>query len=228
MATISAKKREGKGKYKAFDLRKAGFIPGVVYGKGIADNINVTLNLKDFVTFLKNGERIADLDVDGSVRKVLIKAVQHGTYDHEILHVDFRAVRDDEVVEVEMQIELVGEAAGVKVGGMLEQNLHQVTVRCLPKDMPEKVVVDVASLDMGDIIYADQLPKLAGVAYILHGNPAVVSCHHPAGEEKTAAPEGEVPTAPEVIGTRNRTSLSTDAGPSTASGALPPSRITRL
>lgn len=203
MATLNAKKREGKGKYKAFNLRKTGGIPGVIYGKGMADNISVSVDLKEFLHLLKTGERILDLSVDGAVSKVLVKAVQHGTYDHEILHVDFRAIRDDEVVEVELQIEIVGEAAGTKVGGMVEQNLHQIHVRCLPKDMPERIDVDITDLKLGGILYVEDLPKLPGVAYVFHGNPAVVSCHQPAGEEAPVE-EGEAPTAPEVIGEKER------------------------
>lgn len=203
MATLKAEKREGTGKYKAFDLRKTGAIPAVVYGKGIADNLKVSVNLKEFEQVLKTGEHIVDLDIDGGVRKVLIKMVQHGTYDHEILHVDFRAIREDEVVEIEMLIELTGEAAGTKVGGMVEHNLHQIHIRCLPKDMPEKIEIDISGLNVGHIIYAEDLPKLPGVTYVVHGNPAVVSCHMPAGDEAPAESE-EAPTAPEVIGEKER------------------------
>lgn len=203
MANLKAKKREGKGKYSAFNLRKAGQMPGVVYGKGMADNINVTVDLKEFLHLLKVGDRIVDLDIDGSVRKVLVKAVQHGTYDHEVLHVDFRAISDTEVIEVELQIELAGEAEGSKVGGMIEHNLHQILVRCLPKDMPENIVVNIEKMKLGSIIYAEDLPKIAGVSYVFHGNPAVVSCHQPAGEEAVAE-EDVAQAAPEVIGEKER------------------------
>ena len=204
MATLKAMKREGKGKYKAFELRKAGRIPAVIYGKSLKDNINVSLVLKEFLPILKSGDRIVDLDVDGSSSHVLIKAVQHGTYDHEILHADFRAISKDEPIEVEMEIELTGEAAGVGAGGMLEQNLHHILIRCLPGKLPEKVVVDVTAMNLGDIIYVQDLPKLDGVEYMLHGNPAVVSCHQPKGEEEAAPADEEAPSAPEVIGEKER------------------------
>lgn len=204
MAVLKVNKREGRGKYKAFEMRKAGFIPGVVYGKGMAENTSVAINLKDFLGLLKTGERIVDLDIDGSVAKVLIKAVQHGTYDHEILHADFRAISENEVIETVLPIEMKGEAPGAAVGGLVEQDLHQVTVRCLPRDMPEAIVVDIGGLQLGDILYADDLPKLPGVAYILHGNPAVAACHAPVAEKVEAAAEGGAPAAPEVIGEKER------------------------
>ena len=209
MASFNVSKREGKGKYKAFELRKAGMIPGVVYGKGIKDNVNVSVNLKEFLALLKTGDRILDLVIDGSPMQALIKAVQHGTYDHEILHVDFRAVSANEVIEIELEIEVAGEAPGIAAGGMLEQNLHHVSARCLPKDLPEKVVVDVSALNIGDILYVEDLPKIAGVEYLFHGNPAVVSCHQPRGEEASSEESGEQ-TAPEVIGEKEREAKSKD------------------
>ena len=204
MAKLTVEKREGTGKYKAFDLRKAGKIPGVIYGKSLKENVNVAIVLKEFMQVLKGGDRLVDLDVSGSPMRVLLKAVQHGTFDHEILHADFRAISDNEVIEVVLDIELGGvdEAPGVREGGMIEHNLHQVSARCLPKNLPEKIVIDCSGLKMGDILYAKDLPKLDGVEYVFHGNPAAVSCHHPAGEE--AAAEGDAATAPEVIGEKER------------------------
>lgn len=205
MANLKVEKREGKGKYRAFEIRKAGKIPGVVYGKSLKENINITVVLKEFLALLKAGDRLIDLDVGGQVINVLLMAVQHGTYDHEILHADFRAVSANEVIDVVLDIELEGgeESPGVREGGMIEHNLHQVNARCLPKDLPEKIVVDVSGMKIGDILYAEDLPKLPGVEYVVHGNPSVASCHQPStGEEEEA--EGEAPTAPEVIGEKER------------------------
>lgn len=203
MASLKAEKREGKGKYVSFALRKEGRLPGVIYGKGMDKNVNVSVDLKDFLQLLKAGDRIIDLQLGGSSRHVLIKAVQHGTYDHEILHVDFRAISENETIDVELEIELKGDAAGTAVGGLVEQNLYHIHARCLPRDLPEKVILDITNLKFDQIIYVEDLPKLPGVEYIYHGNSAVVSCHPPRGE--TAAEEGgEVHTAPEVIGEKER------------------------
>ncbi len=206
MAILKVEKREGAGKYHSFKLRKAGNIPGIVYGKGIQDNLNIALNLKEFLAIIKAGDRLVDLDFGSNKMRVLLKAVQHGTYDHEILHADFRAISENEILEVSLEIVLTGEAPGLQVGGMLEQNLHQITAKCLPKDLPERVAVDVSGLNLGDILYVADLPKLNGVEYVQHGNPAVVSCHAPreAAPAAEAAGEGETPTAPEVIGEKER------------------------
>ncbi|MCL2001193.1 MAG: 50S ribosomal protein L25 [Planctomycetes bacterium] len=211
MATLKVEKREGKGKYQAFAIRKAGGIPGVVYGRSLKENLNVSVNRKDFLTIVKTGERIIDLDVSGAPIRVLIKAVQHGTYDHDILHADFRVISADEVIEITLEIRLQGDAPGIAVGGMLEQNLHRISARCLPKDLPEKVILDVGAVKIGDILYARDLPQLPGVEYLYHGNPAVVSCHHPRGEEPSApAADSEEPAAPEVIGEKEREAKAKD------------------
>jgi large subunit ribosomal protein L25 len=165
--------------------------------------------LKEFLQLLKAGDRVFDLDVEGKPMHVLLKAVQHGTYDHEILHADFRAISDDEEVEITLGIELHGDAPGVAAGGMLEQNLHQVVVRCQPRNMPEKIMADVSAMNMGDILFVADLPRLAGVRYMAHGNPAVVSCHAPRGEEEAAKPE-DAPSAPEVIGEKEREAKAKD------------------
>lgn len=203
VATLKAVKREGKGKYVAFDLRRKGRIPGIVYGKELKENLAISLDLKEFLQLLKAGDRIVSLEIDGAPTQVLIKAVQHGTYDHEVLHADFRAISATDVIEVELEIQLDGEAPGLKVGGMLEQNLHSILARCLPKDLPEKVLVDVSALNIGDILFADDLPRPKGVEFLHHGNPAVVSCHTPRAAEEAPA-EGEEATAPEVIGEKER------------------------
>ncbi len=204
MASLKASKREGKGKYVAFNLRKEGRIPGVVYGKTLKENINVSVNLKEMLAVLKAGARILDLDIDGSVSHVLVKAVQHGTYDHEVLHADFRAISETEVIEVELAVELKGDAPGVAVGGMLEQNLHHIGARCLPKNLPEKVLVDVSAMNLGDVIYAREMAAIPGVEFIFHGNPAVVSCHHPKAAAEPEPAAAEAPAAPEVIGEKER------------------------
>lgn len=202
MATLKVEKRTGSGKYKAFDLRKTGFIPGVIYGKGMT-NESIIISLKEFAILLHKGERIIDLDVDGTQRKVIIKDVQHGVYDKDILHADFRAIREDETIDVTVMVELTGEAPGIAAGGMLEQNMHEVEVRCLPKNLPDRILVDVSSLQMGDVAYSDVLPKLDGVQYLIHGNASVVSCHHPARAE-AAADASDAPAIPEVIGEKER------------------------
>ncbi len=209
MAQLKVEKREGTGKYAAFDLRKRGFIPGVVYGKE-RENINVTVPLHEFEHLLHQGERLLDLDIDGQMQSVIIKDVQHGVFDHEILHADFRMISATDELNVEIDIAIDGQAIGVEHGGVLDQNLFSVEITCLPKDLPDHVVVNVSDLDVNDVLYVSDLPKLPGVTYQTPEETAIVSVTAPVSEpepeEEEAALEGEEGEAaePEVIGEKER------------------------
>jgi large subunit ribosomal protein L25 len=210
--------REGTGKYVAFDLRKRGYIPGVVYGKG-RENINVTVPLHDFEQLLHQGERLLDLEIGGETQSVIVKDVQHGVFDHEILHADFRMISATDELNVEIDISIDGQAIGVEHGGVLDQNLFAVEITCLPKDLPDHVVVNVSDLDVNDVLYVKDLPALPGVTYQTPEETAVVSVTAPAAEpepeEAEEAPlEGEEGEAaePEVIGEKEREEKEQEGG----------------
>lgn len=200
MATLNVEKREKTGKYDAFNLRKNGRVPAVVYGKGLDKPLDVSMTLKDLQALLKTGEHMLDLAVAGDApRKVVVKDVQHGTYDADLLHVDFRVIDENEAIQVDIPVEIHGEAAGAREGGILELETMIVTVRSLPKHLPNVIRVDVSKLGIGDMIYIDELPALEGVSYVYHGRPTIVSCRHPQREDEAAAESEGGPTQPEVM-----------------------------
>lgn len=199
MATLHVKTRATCGKYDAFNQRKAGRLPAVVYGKGLDANKAVSVALKDFQALLKSGEHLLDLVVDGGAPlKVVLKAVQHGTYDADLLHADFRVIDENEIIQIEVPIELHGEAVGTREGGVIDQETPMIHVRAMPKDLPDHIRLDISALKVGGIIYADQLPTLTGVTYVYHGHPAVVSCRHPQRPGESDNAEAS-PTQPEVM-----------------------------
>lgn len=201
MATLKVEKRDKTGKYAAFNMRKEGYIPGVVYGKSLENNLNVRIPLKEFQHLLHEGDRIIDLEMDGQSMHTLLKDVQHGTFDHEIMHADFRAVSETDTINVELQIELKGDAKGLEAGGMIDQNLFSVEIECLPRNLPNHVTVDVSKLNIGDVISVADLPKLEGVTYMTDAELPVVSCNLPdQADEETEEGEEAVATEPEVIG----------------------------
>lgn len=209
MANLTVKKREGTGKYVAFNLRKNGEIPGVLYGKEV-ENVNLAVPLKPFNHLLHEGERIVELDIEGTEQMALIKDVQHGTFDHEILHADFRAIDATTTLNVEINIELTGEAKGLEEGGVMAQNTFSVEVECLPHQLPDNIEVDVSDMTIGDTIYVSDLPKLEGVTYMTDPELAVVSCTTPMAEEPEEGEEEAADAAegaaaePEVIGEKER------------------------
>lgn len=191
MAVLKAEKREGVGKYVAFDMRKEGMIPAVYYGKGV-ENINLSVNEKELGILVKSGERIVDLDIAGETKKAILKAVQHETIGDGLLHADFRAIDENTALHVEVAVELVGEAKGTKLGGVVEQDLHMVGVECIPAKLPEFIKVDVTELDMNAVWYVKDLPAIDGVTYTTQEDVAVVSCHGKAEvEEEEESEESE-------------------------------------
>lgn len=186
--TLKAEKREKTGKYVAFDLRKAGKIPAVVYGKGLETNINLTLNQKEFKQVLASGSRLIDLDVAGHKQMAVVKAVQHETIGKNILHVDFRAVDANTTLHLDVEIVLKGDAAGVQEGGIIEQNLHMITLECLPKDLPASIELDISGLKIGGVILVKDIPALSGVKFVTHEDVPVVSCNYKSEDKPAAAP----------------------------------------
>lgn len=189
MATLSVEKREGAGKYVAFNMRKEGFIPGVIYGRELAENINIKVPLKEFMQVVHAGERVIDLDVAGEKKHAMIQDVQHGTFAHEILHADFRAVSDKDSIRVVVPLELVGDAAGAATGGHVEQSYYEVEIDCTVGNLPEKIELDISGLELDQVLFVKDLPKLDGVKIRTTGDIPVVSCHMPAAEVEPA--EGE-------------------------------------
>lgn len=192
--TLKAEKREKTGKYVAFDLRKAGKIPAVVYGKGLESNINLTLDQKEFKQVLASGSRLIDLDVAGHKQMAVVKAVQHETIGKNILHADFRAVDANTTLHLDVEVVLKGDAVGVQEGGIIEQNLHMITLECLPKDLPASIELDISGLKIGGVLLVKDIPALSGVKFVTHEDVPVVSCNYKS-EDKPAAAAAAEPAA---------------------------------
>ncbi len=205
MATVlKVEKREGAGKYAVFRLRRAGLLPGVIYGRQRANTL-IQVPQREMKRILASGERILNLELEGKEQKVVLQDVQYALVGDELLHVDFRAVAETDIIEMAVPLAIQGEAPGIAEGGRMEQNLFAVEVACLPKDLPESIGVDVSGMKIGDVRYVEDLPALPGVRYLTQGRVAVVSIVRPIVEEAAAPEAGAVaPLEPEVIGEKER------------------------
>src|SRR5207248_1972678 len=127
------------------------------------------LSARDINTILSHasGENIlVELEIDGEKggRAAMLQEIQHSPLGGEILHVDFHAVSMDELVEADVPLEAVGVPNGVKnFGGLLEQNLRSLTIECLPRDLPDRITVDVSELNIGDAIHVRNIKLPRGV-----------------------------------------------------------------
>ncbi|MSU57694.1 MAG: 50S ribosomal protein L25 [Pedosphaera sp.] len=185
---------------KVKHLRAAGRIPAVVYGgQSKPENLElVSKEMEDLIHHSASENILVDLAVDKSKRLALVQEVQHHPLSGKVLHVDFHEVSETEKVTVMVPVESIGEAAGVKTGGgVLEHVLFKIKVRALPKDLPEQIIVDVTSLELGKSLHLGEIKAPAGVEILGDKKVTVISVALPKTEAEEAA-EAAVPAAGDV------------------------------
>ena len=205
-AKLTVQTRTQVGRNAIKKVRKEGLIPGVIYGVG-QEPINLEVNRRQLSTVLAHSSSeniLLELEiVDGDNKRnslAMIQEVQHHPIQRQILHVDFHAVSATEKITAEVPIETVGEPIGVKTnGGLLEHNLRDLEVECLPGDLPDRIEVDVTGLDINQSIHVKDLKLPPGVEAVTDGDLTVVAVSAARVEEEPTEALGATPTAPEVI-----------------------------
>jgi large subunit ribosomal protein L25 len=205
-AKLTVQTRTQVGRNAIKKVRKEGLIPGVIYGVG-QEPINLEVNRRQLSTVLAHSSSeniLLELEiVDGDNKRsslAMIQEVQHHPIQRQILHVDFHAVSATEKITAEVPIETIGEPIGVKTnGGLLEHNLRDLEVECLPGDLPDRIEVDVANLDINQSIHVKDLKLPAGVEAVTDGDLTVVAVSAARVEEEPTEALGATPVAPEVI-----------------------------
>lgn len=194
---INVQLRETRGKRDSRRLRAAGAIPAVLYGHG-EETVSLSVPAHQIEAAVRHGSRLVLLS--GAVdQQAFIRELQWDTWGMNVLHVDFARISAHERVEVQVAVELRGEAPGLKEGGVVEQLVHDIQLECEAGDVPEKLEVNINHLNLNGSITAGDL-ELPGTAKVLSPlDTVVVQCIEPAAvpeEEVAAAEEAE----PEVIG----------------------------
>ena len=182
-------------------LRGSGRVPAVIYGRQ-AKPQNLEVSAKEFSDLIHHSiseNMLVDLSMESDARArrlALVQEIQHHPLDGKVLHVDFHEVAENEKVTVQVPLETVGEAAGVKnSGGVLEHILFKLKVRGLPKDLPEQIIVDVTSLELGKAIHIGEIKMPEGVEILGDKNIPVVSVAMPRTEEEEVATTEAAATA---------------------------------
>lgn len=203
IVSLMSSRRSDAGKGVARRLRAAGRVPGVFYGRG-EPAIPLTLSGKDLeevLTGTEGGNVIVDLKVDGAEaadRKALIREIQRDPVAGSILHVDLLHISLTEEIIVEVPVVLVGIPVGVKDGGgILEQPLREVEVKCLPTDIPAHIDVDVSALGIGDSVHVSDL--IAGRVTIQTEADRTVATVVPPTVLEEVKPVEEAAAEPELI-----------------------------
>jgi large subunit ribosomal protein L25 len=177
MATLNARLRDGRGKGVARKLRAAGQIPAVAYGHGLQGR-SLSLDAHELELLLGaiNPENtIIELRIEGAKpAQALIREVQKHPSRPQILHVDFFQVRAGEKLHVEIPIRLLGTPKGVRdEGGILQEVLRELSVECLPGDIPSSVDIEIGELGLGDSVHVSDV-TLEKVTIL--NDPEIVIC----------------------------------------------------
>ena len=198
---LIAKKRDLQGSAHMRRLRGEGILPGVIYADG-KEATAIELNAHDFEQLLHHHSSetvLIELDVEGEGSvSALVKEVQHHPVSGNLLHVDLQRMDAKKVIQVEISIEPVGDAEGVKLGGSLDLVMHTIAVECLPGDLVDSLEVDVSALNIGDSLHVSDL-KLDDKYKLIGDLDAIVIVisDPPSEEEEETGEEGA--TEPEVI-----------------------------
>jgi large subunit ribosomal protein L25 len=191
---LTATVRDGMGKGPARRLRAAGRVPATVYGHGM-EPLSVAVDARDLFHILHTdagSNVLIDLHVGTDRHLTLPREIQRDHIRGRFIHVDFLAVRRDEVIHVDVPVQLVGESHGVKEGGVIEHHAWEVRVECLPGDVPESIAADISSLGIGDSLRVSDLKVPHGATITTNQDEVVVSVVTPqvlAVEEEVAEEE---------------------------------------
>ena len=203
-ATLKAQERTEFGSRTSRRLRRAGLVPGVVYGGG-SEARAFQVNEREARNVLVHGGALIEVQIDGGQAvPVVVKEQQRGPVRGELLHLDLQEVRLDEEIEADVAIELLGtdEAPGVKEGGVMEHVTHEITISALPTAIPESIPADVSGMEIGDTLQLDGVLAPEGVEFVLpEGQNAeevtIATLSPPRIEEE---PEPEVEEEAELVG----------------------------
>lgn len=181
--------REGTGRSASRRLRKAEKIPAILYGKHTKPE-TLAVSSTEFVKLLKDiagRAALVELKRDtGAAALSFLQEVQRDPITDKYLHVDLQEVKENEKMIINVAVVVVGEASGVKnEGGLLDVATKRLKIRCLPKDLPSLIEVDVTPLKLNESIHVSELKPIAGVEFLDDKNQAVVLCVEP--QEEVAA-----------------------------------------
>ncbi|GEL78259.1 50S ribosomal protein L25/general stress protein Ctc [Tenuibacillus multivorans] len=190
-ATIQAKDRSDLRRSQTRHLRKEGYIPAVVYGKG-KEPITVAVESIELIKNIRDEGRNAvfalDIESDNKL-DVMLYDYQSDTIKGQILHADFYQVDMSTEVDVEVNINFEGEAIGVRDGGVKQQSMHAINVRATPNNIPDEITVDISELNIGDSITVGDLKSGKDFEILDEDNSTIISILPP--QQASVPEEGE-------------------------------------
>ncbi|HWH44983.1 MAG TPA: 50S ribosomal protein L25 [Thermoleophilaceae bacterium] len=196
---LSAEERTERGSRESRRLRRAGMVPGVVYGGGETTSFKV--GARDLRNVLHDGAALMDLSIGGAkARPVILKDRHVHPVRDEFIHVDFLEVRLDEKIHTTVAVELEGveEAPGVKDGGVLEHVSRELNIEALPTDIPERIVVDVSGMEINATMHLSEISVPGDVVLLDDPEETIIATITP--PSKVEEPESEVEEEAALVG----------------------------
>lgn len=201
--TLEARRRDGIGKNQVRKLRRAGQVPGVVYGRG-REPLAVAVDAKALVNALHTHAgmnvliELAVANGDRSAATVMVKDLQRDIFRRDIIHVDFYSIDLAQRLQTHVPIHFIGQPAGIAEGGVFEVHLRDVTVECLPTQIPQSIEVDINSLGVGDAIHVRDLTVPPEVTVVTPPEEVVATVVVPKVIEEAPAAAAATLEAPAV------------------------------
>lgn len=201
---INAEKRDRKGTSSSRNIRRDGFVPGIIYGAGKKEQ-TISLQKHEIAKNLEQDafySQVLDISLEGKKEQVILRDIQRHPAKREILHMDFQRVKADQKINVTIPLNFVNEdvAPGVKVdGGIISHLMTEIEIICLPADIPENITVDLIDLQIDQPIHLSELklPNGVEITQMQHGDEesdaAIVVIH-----KAKVVVEEEVEGAPEA------------------------------
>jgi large subunit ribosomal protein L25 len=220
---LSAKNRQESGSAASRRIRRSGRIPAVLYGRA-GNAIPLDLDALEFVRGTKNisESTIVKVEVDGKSYDAFVKDAQRNIIDGNILHVDFYEVESGRLLRAKVSLHISGNPIGVREGGILEKPLHEIEVECLPKDLPERIEVDVSSLNVNQSLHVRDIQLGEGVKLISAPDQVVALVKFAKAEVVAAPTAEEVAAAAAAAGAPGAAAGAPGAAPAAgAAGAAP-------
>lgn len=198
--TLKAQLRTLGTKGDVKKLRKEGKIPAVLYGLK-ENSVPICVDSREFMKLLSHLEGkhpVVKLEVEGNTyldTPALIQDIQRHPVKWNVIHVDFLRIRLDQKIHTSVPVVLVGQAEGVKMGGVLDHQLREVEIECLALQVPPHIELDVTNLGLGKSLHVYDLVPPEGVKVITDPERVIVSVHVPRSlESKLAEAQPATPT----------------------------------
>ena len=165
---LIAELRDGAGTSNSRRLRRSGMVPAVIYGAG-RENLSLIIDHNHLLKKLASESfltSILSIKIQDKEESVLIKDIQIHPYKRQVIHLDMQRVIADQLLRVSVPIHFLNgdSAPGVKLeGGSVSALMNEVEVSCLPKDLPERLEVDVAAMELDELLYLSDIPLAEGI-----------------------------------------------------------------